>query len=107
MAELAKADVKGAGRVLNKLNGAATVLEWTYRFFSVALVPLLIWLSATLISLDRRVTAIEANRFTAADGLEVWRELERRPTRAEVVEELRLIRADLLAHRSASESGQH
>ena len=31
-----------------------------------------------------RVTTIEANRFTAQDGMRIWQELERRPIRDEI-----------------------
>ena len=33
------------------------------------------WTATTLIDVNRRVSAMEANRFTSADGLLIWREV--------------------------------
>jgi hypothetical protein len=46
-------------------------------------------------NLDRRVLAIESNRFTSDDGLTVWQELGNRPTRAELEERLNRIEEKL------------
>jgi len=68
----------------------------------VLLVPLLFYGWATISkinsevnNLDRRVLAIESNRFTSNDGLEVWRQLGDRPTRAELEERLTRIEQKL------------
>ena len=65
-----------------KLNGtdAAKMLDWLVRIMVVVLVPLLMWISGTMIAMDKRITVIEANRFTSADGARVWEELYKRPT---------------------------
>jgi len=67
------------------------VFDLAYRFLTALMVPLLIWLGSMLRSieratteLDRRVTAIEANRFTSVDGLAIWQEMATRPTRQEL-----------------------
>ena len=57
-----------------------SMLDWLIRIIAIVLVPLLIWMSGTIVGMGNRVTAIEASRFTAADGSRVWEELYKRPT---------------------------
>lgn len=69
---------------MNGVNGR-TVAEWAWRAVTVLLLPVLGWLAVsinqlntTVQAIDRRVTFIEANRFTASDGNTMWREMDRR-----------------------------
>ena len=57
-------------------------LDWVWRITSVVVVPILFWLgmsinnlNETIQSIDRRVVAIESNRFTSADGMAIWQAL--------------------------------
>ena len=45
-----------------------------------------IW--TTVGTLDNRVTAIESSRFTTADGLELWREVDSKVSRSELSAQL-------------------
>jgi hypothetical protein len=52
-------------RKTDNWNGrAAAAMEWVWRVATVLLVPMLLWISVTLIAIDKRVTVIEASRFT-------------------------------------------
>lgn len=69
---------------MNGVNGK-NLAEWIWRAVTALLVPVLIWLAyslseinATVQAIDRRVTFIEANRFTASDGTLMWREMDAR-----------------------------
>jgi hypothetical protein len=64
--------------------------EWIWRSVTVLLIPILGWLAfsiselnATLQAVDRRVTVIEASRFTVQDGATLWRELDARLDKVE------------------------
>jgi hypothetical protein len=70
--------------VNNKINGRIAA-EWIWRFITVLLIPILLWLGVsinqlqvTVNSLNMRVVSIESNRFTAQDGAALWRELAER-----------------------------
>lgn len=77
-------------RKTDNWNGrAAAAMEWVWRVATVLLVPMLLWISVTLIAIDKRVTVIEASQFTVSDGAAVWRAVEQRPTREEVPTRLR------------------
>ena len=68
----------------NKINGRIAA-EWIWRFITVLLIPILLWLGisinqlqVTVNTLNMRVVAIEANRFTAQNGAQMWREMDER-----------------------------
>lgn len=48
-----------------------TVIEWMIKLSSVLLIPLMIWLISLVISLDKRVSIIEGNRFTTGDAIQM------------------------------------
>lgn len=60
---------------LGELNG-----RWTMMFkIAVIIVPLLTlhaaWIGHEVIESGKAIAAIQANRFTGSDGLEVWKEI--------------------------------
>lgn len=82
-------------RLSDAKNGSVQLLEWLWRMTTVLLLPILIWVVLSLQQIDRRITAIEASRFTASHGQEVWRALEQRVTRQELRDDLIEIRRRL------------
>ncbi len=52
-------------------------IDWVFRFLAFLMIPTLIW----AVKLEIRLTTIEHTQFTTQDGLNVWKELEKRPTR--------------------------
>ena len=70
---------------MNGINGnVKTAIELGFKILIALYVPLLIWMGGILIGLSNRITAIEANKFTATDGSEIWQALAVRPTFDEV-----------------------
>jgi hypothetical protein len=66
-------------------NGISRVgWEWFWRLLSVLVIPWAMWISVTLVGVKERVAVMEGNRFTSADGLEMAKELAKRPTRDEI-----------------------
>jgi hypothetical protein len=81
---------------------AKYLLDWVVRFL-VLLITVLVTvvvvhlqnISATddalarrIVEAEFRIVAIEASRFTAADGTEVWKAISDRPTRQEIQADL-------------------
>ena len=58
---------------VSDLNGRAW--EYLTRILVTLMVPLLIWHATVLYDLTKDVASIKANRFTSADGLEVWKQI--------------------------------
>jgi hypothetical protein len=54
-----------------------TTAGWIRLVLNFLVVPVFVW----LIMLDRDVTTIKANRFTAEDGQEVWKAISSMPPR--------------------------
>jgi hypothetical protein len=65
------------------LNGKASIGAW--KILEIAVLALLAintgltgWTLNKVVNLSERITAIEANRFTAKDGLELWKEMAKK-----------------------------
>lgn len=48
-----------------------TVIEWSFKLISMIILPLVIWMITLLLSVDKRISIMEGNRFTATDGIEL------------------------------------
>lgn len=74
------------------LNGSYKfALEWAFRLLLLLVSALLTYnlsqlkeVTDLIHTLDTRVSVIESNRFTAADGLKLQKEILARPTRQEI-----------------------
>ena len=73
----------------------ATALDYRMKFLIGVTTILVVSIWTTVSTLDNRVTAIEASRFTTADGLELWREVDDKVSRAELMDRLDHIEAML------------
>ena len=65
-----------------------TALDYLMKFLIGITTVLVVSIWTTVSALDNRVTAIEASRFTTADGLELWREVDDKVSRAELMARL-------------------
>ena len=70
-----------AGQSIGELQGAWSLL---FRIALIVFPAWAGWLSIYMIKIDNRVTAIEANRFTSADGKDLYAELSMKANRDEV-----------------------
>jgi len=66
----------------------AEVLDWVMKVLLGVTTALVVSIWTTVGTLDNRVTAIESSRFTTADGLELWREVDSKVSRAELSAQL-------------------
>jgi len=71
----------------------STALDYLMKFLIGVTTILVVSIWTTVSALDNRVTMIEASRFTTADGLELWREVDSKVTRAELMSRLDHIEA--------------
>ena len=67
---------------------AALALDYLVKFLVGVTTILVVSIWTTVSSLDNRVTAIESSRFTTADGLELWREVDVKVSRVEMMDRL-------------------
>lgn len=67
---------------------AGQALDYLVKFLVGVTTVLVISIWTMMADLDTRVTAIEANRFTTADGLALWREVDKKVSRAELMDRL-------------------
>ena len=63
-------------------------LDWLMKGLLGITTALVVSIWSTVGSLDNRVTAIEASRFTTADGLLIWREVDSKVSRDELISRL-------------------
>jgi len=66
----------------------AEVLDWVMKVLLGVTTALVVSIWTTVGTLDNRVTAIESSRFTTADGLELWREVDSKVSRSELSAQL-------------------
>jgi len=64
------------------------VLDWVMKVLLGVTTALVVSIWTTVGNLDNRVTAIESSRFTTADGLELWREVDDKVGRDELYDRL-------------------
>ena len=91
------------------LNGsAAKAWEWLRLFLGALVIPWCIWMSITIVDIQTRVAVIESNRFSSADGLEVWKELNKKADSDEVppkwfLSEFQRLRDDFEDHKERTD----
>lgn len=64
------------------------VLDWVMKVLLGITTALVVSIWTTVGTLDNRVTAIESSRFTTADGLLLWREVDSKVSRQELSDRL-------------------
>lgn len=79
------------------------IVQLGLAFIAVLVIPILVF----LVRIDNRLVAIEANRFTAADGLTVWQEMARKANTTEVPPEWFIREFDELKARLLVLEGKH
>jgi len=87
--------------------GRITALQALYvlrDIITVIVLPLCVWMLITLVDHGESIAAMEANRFTAADGMQVWQAMGERPTRAELKGEMGEIKQELMQIRQILEA---
>ena len=92
----------GNGSFLN--GNAQKYWEWMRLVLGTLIVPWAMWISYTLVGIDKRVAVIESNRFNAEDGKEIWRALSSKADKAEVppqwfINEFERLRDDFQGHK--------
>jgi len=58
--------------------------EWLRLVVGTMILPWCIWLSFTLVQIDKRVAVIESNRFSSDDGMMVWRALSNKADKSDI-----------------------
>jgi len=64
------------------MNGKVWEVIW--KVVTILIMPWAMWMSLQVIEMQTAVAVINSNRFTSADGQDVWKALSERPTRIEV-----------------------
>lgn len=77
----------------NGLNGNGNlkmgqVVDYIFKFLIGVTTVLVVSIWSQIANIENRVTAIEASRFTTGDGIVLWREVEQRVTREELMARL-------------------
>ena len=86
------------------LNGnAQKYWEWMRLVLGTLIIPWCMWISYTLVGIDKRVAIIENNRFSSEDGIEVWRSLSSKANKEDIppqwfIDEFNRLRDDFSKH---------
>lgn len=94
----------GVGNGSGFTNGnAAKYWEWLRLVIGTLLIPWAMWISYTLVGIDKRVAIIESNRFDSDDGQAIWRELNQKADKDQVppqwfLDDVRQLQARLDRH---------
>lgn len=87
------------------LNGnAQKYWEWMRLVLGTLIIPWCMWISFTLVGIDKRVAIIENNRFDSEDGRALWQELNAKADKNQVppqwfIDQFNRLRDDLESHK--------
>ena len=79
-----KESVLANGLPLPTNGNGSKAWEWLWRALSVVVIPWAMWMSVAIIDIKTRIAVIESNRFTAADGVALWRAVDGKAEKSEV-----------------------